>query len=401
MDLSYGPEYEEYRNQLRSFLADNWPPQGSDGRGARREELIEFRAKGIEAGYLARGIPKVYGGSEQPADVLKASIIDEEFARARAPMDRAGIITPTILEHGSEWQKQKFIRPTLLGEIIWCQGYSEPGSGSDLASVQTRAELVGDEWVINGSKIWTSGAQHADYIFALCRTEPEAPKHAGISYLLIDMRQPGIEIQPLKQMHGSSGFNQVFFSDVRTPKDWIVGRRGQGWNVSRTTLKHERSGIGNANGARQQWQALVRLAQRTRRDRGMAIEDPVVRQRLVEIEGYVAAHQYSSYLKLTRAAKGLDVGRLGMMNKLIGTNIGHDVSKLSLDIIGDGGLLEAAAGERRNAPHSHAGWVARYMGSLGVAIMGGTSNIQRNVIAERGLGLPRDEAAQRAGESKR
>jgi len=358
--------------------------------------MIEFRAKGIEAGYLARGIPKRYGGSEQAPDVLQASIIDEEFARARAPLDRAGIITPTILEHGTEWQKQKFIRATLLGEIIWCQGYSEPGSGSDLASVQTRAELVGDEWVINGSKIWTSGAQHADYIFALCRTEPNAPKHAGISYLLIDMHQPGIEIQPLKQMHGSAGFNQVFFSSVRTPKDWIVGQRGQGWQVSRTTLKHERSGIGNASGAIQQFQALVRLAQRTPRNGGTATDDPAIRQRLVELEGYVAAHQYSGFLKLTRAAKGRDAGIIGQMNKLIGTNIGHAVSKLSLDLIGDGGLLEAATGERRNAPHSHAGWVARYMGSLGVAIMGGTSNIQRNVIAERGLGLPRDEAAQRA-----
>jgi alkylation response protein AidB-like acyl-CoA dehydrogenase len=396
MDLNYGPEYEAFRAQLQAFLAANWPPKGEDAHGSQREQMVRFRAKGIEAGYLARGIPRAYGGSEQPADVLKAHLISEEFARTNAPLDRAGIITPTLLAHGTEWQKQRFVRPTLLGEIIWCQGYSEPGSGSDLASIQTRAELVGNEWIINGQKIWTSGARDADYIFALCRTEPDAPKHGGISYLLIDMHQPGIQIQPLKQMTGASGFNQVFFTDVRTPADWIVGKRGEGWQVSRTTLSHERSGIGNANGALQQFEALVRLAQRTQMDGRPSIEHPDIRQRLASLEGYVRSHQYSSFIKLSKAAKHRDAPLLNLMNKLLGTNIGHEVSKLSLDLLSDQSLVPPTPGPRVDAPRDNAGWVNRYMGSLGVAIMGGTSNIQRNVIAERGLGLPRDEAAQRS-----
>jgi len=395
MDLRYSAEYEAFRSQVREFLAANWPPKGPDAELREREQAIRFRAKGIEAGYLARGIPRAYGGAEQSPDVLKASIIDEEFARVNAPLDRAGIITPTLLEHGTEWQKQHFVRKTLLGEIIWCQGYSEPGSGSDLASLQTKAERVGDQWVINGQKIWTSGAHVADYIFCLCRTEPSAPKHAGISYILIDMKQPGIEVQPLKQMTGASGFSQVFFTDVRTPADWIVGKRGEGWQVSRTTLKHERSGIGNSNGAIHQFEALVRLAKRTRRGDSLAASDPEIRQRLASLEGYVRAHQYSSYIKLSKAAKQREAPLLTMMNKLIGTNIGHEVSKLSLDVLADAGLAAPTPGPRQDAPRDSAGWVNRYMGSLGVAIMGGASNIQRNVIAERGLGLPRDEAANR------
>ena len=218
MDLGYSEEYETLRTEVRSFLAANWPPSDEAAQQGQRKRMVEFRRKAIAVGYLGRAYPKKYGGSEQPADVLKASVISEEFGRARAPMDRAGIISPTILAHGAEWQKEKFIGPTLLGEIIWCQGYSEPGSGSDLASVQTRGELVGDEWVINGQKIWTSGAQGADFIFCLTRTEPDAPKHAGISYLLIDMKQPGIEVRPLKQITGASGFNQVFFTDAKTPR---------------------------------------------------------------------------------------------------------------------------------------------------------------------------------------
>ncbi len=287
----------------------------------------------------------------------------------------------------------------MSGEISWCQGYSEPGSGSDLASLQTKAELVGDEWVINGQKIWTSGAQTADYMFCLCRTEPEQAKHAGISYLLLEMNQPAIEVRPLRQMTGGASFNEVFFTDAKTPKDWIVGKRGEGWIVSRTTLRHERNMIGNAQGATGQFAGLVHLARNTSRDGRPALEDPEVRQRLATLEGYVRAHEYSSYRQLTKAAKSQEPGIIQMMNKLVSTNIGHRVSKIALDLIGDDGLLEPAGG--RGLPlrgaRSNAGWVAQYMGSLGTAIAGGTANIQRNVIAERGLGLPRDEAAQRSG----
>ena len=394
MDLTYGEEYEKFRTEVRSFLKGNWPPKGEDAKLPARERAIEFRKKGIEAGYLARGYPRKYGGSEQPADVLKATVIGEEFGRVGAPMDRAGIISPTILAHGAEWMKEKFIRPTLTGEIIWCQGYSEPGSGSDLASLQTKGEIVGDEWVINGQKIWTSGAMNADFIFNLTRTEPDAPKHAGISYLLIDMKQPGIEVRPLKQITGASGFNEVFFTNAKTPADWIVGKRGEGWMVSRTTLKHERGGVGRAGGGAGQIDAMVRLAKGTQRNGRPSSEDPEIRQRIGKLEGYVRAHHYANLIMRTRASKNQEPGIVGMMNKIMGTNVGHLVAKLSLDLLGDDGLLEPEPGMRRETPQNNAAWVSRYMGSLGSAILAGTSNIQRNVIGERGLGLPRDSYAQ-------
>ena len=195
MDLSYGPEYEDFRGEVRRFLAEHWPPRGDGGEKlSGHEKVFAFRRKAIEAGYAARSVPRAYGGSEQEADSLKGQIIREEFGRARAPGDARGIgtmmLVPTLLERGEEWQKEKWVPKSVMGEYVWCQGYSEPGSGSDLASLKTRGELDGDEWVINGQKIWTSGAQNADYMFCLVRTEPDAGKHAGISYLLIDMKQP-------------------------------------------------------------------------------------------------------------------------------------------------------------------------------------------------------------------
>ena len=204
MDLSYSAEYEAFRTEVKAFIAGHWPLRGDEAKLPGDKRAALFRERAIAAGFLARSIPRCYGGSEQPADVLRAQIIREEFFRARAPGEMAGIgpsmLVPTLLEKGSEWQKEKFIAPTIRGDVIWCQGYSEPGSGSDLASLQTRAELRGDEWVIDGQKIWTSGAHRADYMFCLCRTEPEAQKHAGISYLLLSMKQPGIEVRQRQNM---------------------------------------------------------------------------------------------------------------------------------------------------------------------------------------------------------
>jgi alkylation response protein AidB-like acyl-CoA dehydrogenase len=402
MDLSYGPQYEALRAEVRAFLGSSWPPRGADAALSRREQTLAFRRRAIEAGYLARSIPRRYGGSEQPPDSLAAQVIREEFARAGAPGEARGIgtmmLVPTLLERGAEWQKEKWIPSTVLGETLWCQGYSEPGAGSDLASLKTRAELVGDEWVVHGQKIWTSDAQRADFMFCLCRTEPDAPKHAGISYLLIDMKQPGVEVRPLRQMTGDADFNEVFLTGARTPKDWIVGRRGEGWLVSRTTLKHERNSIGNADLSKSTFDALVELARRTRRGGRPALEDPEVRQRLVRIQGYVEAHLYSSYRQLTDDARGRSSGLLGLMNKLHYTNIGQEIAKLALDLLGDDGMLDPAGYDRQpgEPPRGSEGWLVQTMWSLGVAIAGGTANIQRNVIAERGLGLPRDAAAQRS-----
>jgi alkylation response protein AidB-like acyl-CoA dehydrogenase len=397
MDLSYSEEYEAFRAEVRGFLEANWPPREEEV--DRDEQVARFRARAIDAGYLARAIPRAYGGSEQPADAFKASIVRDEFRRVRAPRDPVGIgpsmLVPTLLSHGAEWQKERFVPPTLRGELIWCQGYSEPGSGSDLASVQTRAELEGDEWVIHGQKIWTSGARDADLMFCLCRTEPDAPKHAGISYLLLDMKQRGIEVTPLRQMTGDSAFNQVFFDGARTPADWIVGRRGEGWSVSRTTLVHERNSIASAQQITARFDALVDLARRVQRDGRPAIEDPSIRQRLARLEGSVQSQLYSGYRQLTRSARGRDPGIVQLMNKLVGTQIATELAELAFDLLGDDALHEPDEPRPGERLDDASRWVLHYMGSLGAAIAGGTSNIQRNVIAERGLGLPRDRAAQR------
>ena len=401
MDLSYGEEYERFRTEVRAFLEESWPPRGELAELPREEGARRFRDLATERGYLNRSIPRKYGGSEQEADAIEAQIIREEFARTHAPMEVRGIgtmmLVPTLLERGAEWQKEKFVRPTIRGEVVWCQGYSEPGSGSDLASLQTRAELVGDEWVINGQKIWTTTAQEADYMFCLCRTEPDAPKHAGISYLLIPMKQPGIEVSPLKQMTGGADFNQVFLNDARTPRDWIVGKRGEGWLVSRTTLKHERNSIGAAAQTGIVFDGLVSLAKTTQRNGRPAIEDPGIRQRLVAIEGYIRSHQYSGYYQFTKGAKGENPGIIQLMNKIVSTNIGCEVAKLALDVLEDDGMLDPIVGEQNAyAPAGSRGWINQYMYSLGIAVAGGTANIQRNVIAERGLGLPRDYYADRS-----
>jgi len=395
MDLEYGREYEAFREEVRAFLAEHWPPPGEAAELPPAERVKRFRLAAIEQGYLARSVPRRYGGSEQPPDPIKARVIREEFARARAPGDPRGIgtmmLVPTLLEKGEEWQKEKWVPSTVLGETLWCQGYSEPGSGSDLASLKTRGELVGDEWVVNGQKIWTSNAHEADYMFALVRTEPDQPKHAGISYLLLDMKQPGVEVRPLRQMTGSADFNEVFLNDARTPADWIVGRRGEGWLVSRATLKHERDSIGSAAQSAAVFAGLVRLAKkRTRRGRP-AIEDPEVRQRLTAIEGRVRAHEYSGYIQLTRNARGRDAGPIQAMNKIVSTDIGHEVAKLALDLLDEDGLVSPQASPMGvDMPKEAPGWLTQYMWSLGIAVAGGTANIQKNIIAERVLGLPRD-----------
>ena len=300
---------------------------------------------------------------------------------------------PQDLDVGREDQKKRFIARALTGEDIWCQGYSEPGAGSDLASLSARAELVGNEWVIHGHKIWTSGADKADYMFGLFRTEPEAAKHSGISYLLLDMHQPGITVRPLREMTGGALFNEVFLDGARTPADWIVGERGQGWQVSRATLKHERNMIGNPNAMRRLFDELVAMLRGASRGGVPVLTLPAVRQRLAEIEGYLLSHEYTGRRMLTSNARG-DIDDLALPSlfmKLYGTNLRRRISDLAYDEIGSSGLLEPSAAEQLPlATGSPGTWTARMMGAIAVAIAGGASNIQRNIIGERGLGLPRD-----------
>src|SRR5262245_29748936 len=293
------------------------------------ERATAFRRAAIERGYLYRHVPRQYGGAEQSPDPLKATIIAEEFKKARAPFEIMGqgpsMLVPTLIAHGREAQKQFFIEATLLGKIRWCQGYSEPGAGSDLASLRTKAVLDGDTWVVNGQKIWTSNAREADWMFALVRTEPDAPKHDGISYLLIEMTSPGLDVRPLRQMTGDSDFNEVFFDNVRVPAENIVGKRGQGWVVSRSTLKHERALIGNASLTRRTFDGLVMVAQAVERNGQPAIKDPVIRNRLIELEARLRSSEYHGYRLLTMSARGEDPGITGMVNKLFTTQLGYDI----------------------------------------------------------------------------
>jgi alkylation response protein AidB-like acyl-CoA dehydrogenase len=305
-------------------------------------------------------------------------------------MEPAGIgmmmLVPTLLERGEPWQQEKFVPPTVRGEIHWCQGYSEPGAGSDLASLKTRAELVGDEWVINGQKIWTSNAHEADWMFALVRTEPDAPKHEGITYLLLDMRTPGIEVRPLRQMTGDADFNEVFLEDVHVPKDSIVGERGRGWQVSRSTLKAERALIGNASLARRTFDGTLALAQLTTVRGRPAVQDPLIRERLADLESQVLAAEYNGLRLLTAGARGEDPGLAGLVTKLHTTTLNYHIGRLAMDVESDHALL--APGEQQ-APFLGMMTTA-YMWYYGLALGGGAPNIQRNVIGERGLGLPRD-----------
>jgi alkylation response protein AidB-like acyl-CoA dehydrogenase len=388
MDLNEGGEYDRFRRAVAEFVRTHWD---TAYRGDHEAEC-QFRREAVSAGYLYRSVPRKYGGAEQEFDGLKSRIIKEEFTRAKAPMEgpgpAPGFLVPTLVEWGSDWQKERFVPRAISGEDIWCQGYSEPEAGSDLSSLRTRAVLDGDEWVINGQKIWTSEAHRASYIFCLARTEPDVPKREGISYLLVPMKQPGIDVRPLRQITGSYEFCEVFLTDARTPRDHIVGARGQGWTVANTTLRHERAFQSNIGFLDSLFASLVKLAQRAVIDGRPAIEDPRTALRLVELQGWLEAQRCSSYLQLSRAANGAEPGPTALMNKLAGTEFGHRVAELAIELIGDHALLSNQAREGEVLGDER--WINQIFGSLGNAISAGTSNIQRNIIAERVYGLPRD-----------
>ena len=401
MDLRYGESYDAFRAELCAFL-EGWPLTGDEARLSADEQEQLFRKRGIEKGYVYRDFSVEYGGSGQPHDALIDRIIAEEYARSGAPGNKLdqgpGLLAPTLLEFGTEEQKRRFLPPTLAGSMRWCQGYSEPGSGSDLASLQTTAIQDGDDFVLNGQKIWTSNALHADFMFGLFRTDPEAGKHAGISYLIVDMKTPGIDVRPLRQLTGGTEFNEVFFDDARTPVANVIGERGQGWAVSRATLKHERNLIGSPKLMGAQFELLLARAKQTLRNGRPAIEDPAVRHRIAEIEGYVRAAETTNLRMLSATVRGEELKAMlpMMMIKLFSTDVMQMIAKASYDLVGGDGLLEP--NEPRDDVYSTTGTtsgvVHNYLFSLGPAIAGGASNIQRNIIGERGLGLPRDPKPQ-------
>ncbi|MEH6556749.1 MAG: acyl-CoA dehydrogenase family protein [Oceanicoccus sp.] len=389
MDLSLGSEYTDFREEVRNFLEQHktrQPSTNSDSMTA-----IEWQKLLIDNGYKSRTIPKEYGGFGADPDIIQSRIIAEEFSRERinTGFDGQGIsmLVPVLLEMGSEEQKQQFIKSTIHGEMVWCQGYSEPGAGSDLASLSTKAVLDGDEWVVNGQKIWTSTAQLADWIFCLVRTEPKASKHQGISFLLFDMKTPGIEIRPLVDMTGSANFNEVFFTDVRVPKDQIVGKRGQGWQVANAILGHERGSLASPDAAKSRLEGVTRLMQSETIAGEKVIDNPVFRDRLMAIQGRVLAMQFNDMrLFSSRINKGQSAGMAGMIVKLIGTELRHELEALAIDVMGEVGL------SYEDNPYTRDGgsWQYLYMYYLGLIIGGGTSQIQKNIISERGLGMPKE-----------
>ncbi|MFI4935164.1 MAG: acyl-CoA dehydrogenase family protein [Caulobacterales bacterium] len=388
MDLRLSPPYEAFQREVRAFLTDHkadWPKAGD-----RRERMIAWQGLLIGQGYAARTIPRDYGGHGAQPDILKSRIIAEEFVRAGAPLGMSGqgiaMLVPTLLEMGSEEQKRRWIAPTLRGEIIWCQGYSEPGSGSDLASLSTRADEDGDDFVINGQKIWTSTAQMADMIFCLVRTEPQAPKHAGISYLIFSMKTPGIEVRPLKTMTGQAEFNEVFFTDVRVPKTQIVGVRGEGWRVANATLKHERGMLGDPNAAETRLKAIEELTAEETVGGGRLIDNPLLRDRLVALQARVLAMKLNGLRLVTSQLTGEPAGIAALIVKLQGCELNHQLAAMAIDALGELGVLYG------DSPHlrERGAWQHRYMFDLGLIIGGGTAQIQKNIIAERGLGMPRE-----------
>jgi len=382
MDLTLTPELAAFRDEVRGFLEAH---KAEHEGGAPRDPKAWQRLL-IEHGYAARTIPKAYGGYGAEPDILKSRIIAEAFIAAGAPRGMAGqgisMLVPTLLEVGSEEQKLRWVGPTLRGEVIWCQGYSEPGAGSDLASLQTKAIEDGEDFLISGSKIWTSTAAQAQMMFCLVRTEPEKPKHEGISYILFPMDTPGIEVRPLKTMTGQAEFNEVFFTDVRVPKANVVGGRGRGWQVANTTLKHERGMLGDPNATEARLKSLIELMKSEVVDGQRIVDNPIFRDRLMQLQARVLAMKFNGLRILTDDTAGL----ARLVVKLQGCELNHQVAALAIDALGELGILY------HDGPHLRAKgtWQRSYMFDLGLIIGGGTAQIQKNIISERGLGMPRE-----------
>ena len=390
MEFKFTEQDEEFRKELRAFmkaeLPDSW-----EGAGRYPEEddwdlNIVIRKKMAEKGWLTMHWPEEYGG--QAASPVKSAIYNEEIAYMRAPgRDIFGVrmLGPTLMIHGSEEQKKTHLPSVANGDIQWCQGYSEPESGSDLASLSTRAVRDGDEFVINGGKVWTTMAHRADWIMLLTRTDPDAPKHRGISFVLVDMKRPGVTVRPIINMAGGHEFNQVTFDDVRVPRANVVGDEDRGWYVAVTLLDFERSGIDYSAAARRMLDDVREFATETKRNGQPLIEIPWVRSlmadRYIDCEvarlmAYNVAYMQSQDLIPTKEAS---------MSKVFGSETVQRVTEASLDILGQYGTLgrEDKWAPLKGRVQEH--WMNAFAGTIAA----GTSEVQRNIIAGRGLGLPR------------
>ena len=413
MDLTYPPEAEAFRAEVRAWLEENLPDGWFEpGFRLSRDERAAFNADWVKklraGGWICASWPEEYGG--KGLALIEQVVLNEEFARADAPMraDFFGdtLVGPTILQWGTEEQKRTYIPKILDGTIAWCQGFSEPDAGSDLASLKTRAELDGDEWVINGQKVWTTQAQFADFIFLLARTDPDAPKHQGISYLLVPMKQPGIEVRPIKQIDASSEFNEVFFAGARCPKENVVGGVNNGWKVAMTTLGFER-GASSTTGHRRFLRELTHVIEEARRTQRLS--DPEVRQGLARAWSKVKIMQVNGYRSLTDALHGTHhAAALGATHKMFWSEYHREVMDLTVDILGLGGQVLTGSSDdhddlrrprRGNAGYPVSELQSSFFFSRSETIWGGTAEIQRNIVGERVLGLPKEPrpVGERAG----
>jgi len=392
MDFRDSPEEAAFRQEVRDFLSKELP--ATFGRGPEDEEgahdgidrygaYPEWTKKLAARGWIAPAWPKEYGGAG--LSVIQQFIFNEEMARARAPrpggvgVNYAG---PTIILHGSEEQKKEHLPGILSGEVLWCQGFSEPGAGSDLASLTTRAVRDGDDYIINGQKIWTSGAQFARRMILLARTDPEAPKHKGISYFLVDMKSPGITVRPLVNMAGVPGFNEVFFEDVRVPRRDLLGEENRGWYYATSTLDFERSSIGAAMAQANAVEDLVRLASEWGRRHTLL---PTLRLELADRAVETQTARLLSLRVATLQNRGIVPNHEASCAKLFATELSQRVALTGLRLLGLYGQLDR--GDTRAPMRGRL--LRAYLWSPALTIAGGTSEVQRGIIAIRGLGLPR------------
>ena len=412
MDLTYPPESEEFRVEIRAWLEENlpdgWFEEGFELDGADRARFNEQWGEKLYAGgWICATWPKEDGG--KGLSLMQGVVLAEEFSRAKAPLraDFFGdtLVGPTILQWGTEEQKKEFLPQIMQGTVRWCQGFSEPDSGSDLASLKTTAVLDGNEWVINGQKVWTTQAQFADYCFLLARTDPDAPKHAGISYLLVPMKQPGVEVRPITQPDGTAEFNEVFFSDARCPAGNVVGEVNNGWAVTNTTLGFERGQSATTGYRRflEEWRTLVAEA-----TANGAITDPGIRQRLAQYYTQIQIIRINGLRTLTATYTGRkdpSIGALGATNKMLWSEMHQRAMELALDVYGPGAMLADVGPASGSWPAALRGqgkggykvspMLSTFFFSRSETIWGGTSQIQRNIVGERVLGLPKEPKPER------
>ncbi len=390
MNLHFSEEDEAFRREVAAWLAEHLDGEFAAVRGrggpgdehALLEERLSWERKLGESGWTCVGWPTEYGG--RGASLAQQMIFHEEYARAGGPGRLGhigeGLIGPTILAFGTEQQKRRLLPPIARGEEIWCQGYSEPNAGSDLANVQTRARLEGDEWVIDGQKVWTSWAQWSDWCFVLCRSDPDAPKHKGLAYLLVPMSQAGIEIRPIVQITGTSEFSEVFFDGARSAADNILGEPGDGWKVAMGTLAFERgaSTLGQQQLFRNELAQVIESAQGNG-----AARDPVMRQRLADAWIGLEIMRYNALRVLSRA-DAPELSREAMITKIYWATWHRELGTLAMDVLGaESEILE-------DAPYELTALQRLYLFTRADTIYAGSNQIQRNLIAERGLGLPRE-----------